>query len=117
MAFDKSPSAWLGAGYTTGTDTIILTTRNAAGAKCLIELDNGEAQADDGDIRAIVHALCEAIFVAWKAQAAEDLPARMTMTRRITAAPNSTALTVDYAIRLSITPTLPGYMHVTPEPS
>jgi len=117
MAFDKSPSAWLGAGYTTGTNTIILNTNDAASNKLLAELEDDEAHATTGDIRAIVHALCEAIFVAWNAQAAADRPARMSVTRRISGAPNSTELTVDYAIRLSVTPAAPGSMNVTPEPS
>jgi len=104
MAFDKKPSTWLGAGYATGTNTVIFNTNAAASNKLLAELEDAEAHATTGDIRAVVHALCEALFVAWNAQASADRPTRMTISKSMVGAPNGTDLNVSYQINLTLTP-------------
>jgi hypothetical protein len=82
MAFDKNPVTWLGAGYTTGTNTIIFNTSNAATNQTLPQLTNTEATAGAaGDIREIMFAMVDKFYNAYNAAAVADRPNKLSILR------------------------------------
>jgi hypothetical protein len=83
MAFDKNPATWLGAGYTTGTNTIIFNTSNAATNQTLPQLTNAEAAvgANAGDIREIMFAMVDKFYNAYNAAAVADRPNKLSILR------------------------------------
>jgi hypothetical protein len=115
MAFNKAPSAWLGAGYSadSANDEITFTTADAGSDIGLPELTNAEADETTGDVRAIAHALVERLFQVWNATATADRPVRMSVFRSLNGAPNGTDLIANYSIQFTLTPEV----EVADEPS
>ena len=75
MAFSKTPTGWLGNGYSEdGNDLTIPLS-------ALPELSAGEADAATGDIRKILFALCSAMEAKFASLALADRPAKMTITK------------------------------------
>lgn len=112
MAFDPSPSAWLGAGYNLTTNTIAMNTANAVTNVTLPQLTNAEADPVTGDIRAVVHAVNEAFFQAWQATAAEDRPQRLKVNRSVTPIQGTNRLRYQYSLDIE----LDAAVEVAPEP-
>jgi hypothetical protein len=86
---DKSPAAWLGAGYDASTGKISFNTANAASNQTLPQLTDTEADETTGDIRKVLFALIDGIFTKYDAKySALDTaarPSKVTFTRSATA--------------------------------
>ena len=82
MAFDKTPSTWLGAGYDgDGTNHLIkLNTNTASSNKTLELIEDSDAHETTGDIRKIALAISEAFWQAWLAQGS-NLPSQFRLTK------------------------------------
>jgi hypothetical protein len=115
MAFNKAPSAWLGAGYSadSANDEITFTTADAGSDIGLPQLTNAEAHATTGDVRAIAHALVERLFQVWNATQGADRPVRMSLFKNLGQAPNGVDLIVNYQFQFQVTP----QVEVADEPS
>jgi hypothetical protein len=113
MAFNPSPSAWLGPGYSLDSNEIKFTTADASSDVALPELTDVEAHPTTGDIRSVVHGICEAIADAWAATPQADRPVRMTINRSAVLDNSTGNLTYTYGISLVTTPAV----EVADEPS
>lgn len=82
MAFDPTPSTWLGAGYTLGSNQAKFTTASAGSNVTATELTDAEANPTTGDIRKIFYALCAMMYAAWLAVSSGNRPQRMTLQRQ-----------------------------------
>jgi hypothetical protein len=82
---DKSPAAWLGAGYNASTGKIELNTNTAATNKLLTELTDAEADETTGDIRKLLFGILDGLYTQFNSKnsalAAADRPQRITFTR------------------------------------
>lgn len=86
MAFtDKSPSAWLGAGYNATSGKIELNTNDAVSDKLLPELTDSEADENSGDIGRLLYGLVDGVYAKLQAKnealLAGDRPTRFTFSR------------------------------------
>lgn len=79
MAFDKTPTVLLGAGYSADSSTLTFTIANYA------ELTNAEADEATGDSRKIIFALLEGIAKRFEATLVADRPSKMRLTTGTTA--------------------------------
>jgi hypothetical protein len=75
MAFDDTPTGWLGAGYSEDGTDITLPIAS------LPELTAEEADAANGDIRKILYAFAHAMHVKYNALPAADRPSKMTISK------------------------------------
>ena len=107
MAFTKTPSTWLGAGYSasSGSNTTTLTTSNATSNVTLAELTNTEANSSTGDIRKIILAFVEQFYRAYSATATADRPLKMTIGRNIVAGQDNVN-TANYTFSFTLSPTV-----------
>lgn len=74
MAFEKKPTAWLGAEYAATNEEMAIPLAS------LPELTAGEADENTGDIRKILYALCVAMREKFASLPAGDRPAKMTIS-------------------------------------
>lgn len=100
MAFNPAPSAWLGAGYSLGTNQVVFNTA-AHGTPCLAELSNADGNATTGNIRSIAFAICEKMFKSWALTAVDSRPTRMTISRN-TSEDASGNLVKDFTFRFYV---------------
>lgn len=114
MAFDKTPSTWLGPGYTLVSHVAGFTTATAGSNIALPQLSDTEANATTGDIREIAFALMEALYTAWVAQGAAGRPVEMTIAKNVSPNPATGVLTNQYIVTIATTVLT---QNVTPEPS
>ena len=103
MAFtDKSPSAWLGAGYNSATGKIELNTNNAGSNKLLTELTDDEADETTGDIRKLVFGIVDGLYTQFinknSQLAAADRPQRISFTRSTSVNDVTGIITRSYSI-------------------
>lgn len=80
MAFNPAPSAWFPTGYSLGTNQIIFNTSNH-GSPALPDVSNTDGNATTGDIREVMHGICEAFAQAWNAIDIADRPGKMMISR------------------------------------
>ena len=81
MAVDASPSNWLGAGYSLGTNQAIFNTSNH-GTPCLSEVTNAQANASTGDVRQLIMGILDKLYAKYLTTVAgTDRPTKMTMFR------------------------------------
>ena len=74
MAFDKKPSTWIPDWSENGTNiTVPIAT--------FTEMTADEADADTGDIRRVLFAICEELYQKWLATAAADRPGKLSIYR------------------------------------
>src|SRR5882724_11414548 len=92
MAFDPTPSVWLGAGYSLSSSVAGFNTNTAGSNKLLVQLTDALANATTGNIRSIMMAMCEAYFQAWQTQGTSAQPTKMTISRSTTTGPASTTV-------------------------
>lgn len=92
MAFDPKPSSWLDNWSEDGTH---ITLPIAS----LPQLTAAEADADTGDIRKVLFALCEKLWNEWNARAVADRPSQMTISKSASTSAGSGLLTHTYTLR------------------
>lgn len=82
MAFDSTPSIWLGAGYTLAAHVVGFTTSDAGANEILSRLTDAQANATTGDIRQIFSAFCHAMQAAYDTIGAvpANLPTKMVLS-------------------------------------
>lgn len=102
MAFDKSPSTWLGAGYTLGTNAVSLKTANAGSDVALPNLTDEEADPSTGDIRKVMEAFCSAFYEAWVATSEEDRPQMMQLFKNAQAIPDSNQVQIQFGFIFTV---------------
>jgi|LauGreDrversion2_6_1035139.scaffolds.fasta_scaffold31484_2 hypothetical protein len=107
MAYTKTPTTWLGAGYSanSGSNTVTFTTGTASTNVTVAELTNTEANASTGDIRKIMLAFVEQFYRAYNATATADRPLKMTITRNIVAGQDNVN-TANYQFSFTLSPTV-----------
>lgn len=89
MAFDPLPPAWIDSWSEDGTNiTIPLAS--------FPEMTAGEADATTGDVRKVLYAICEKLWVEWSTRASADLPTKMTISRASTVNEATDAVTKRY---------------------
>lgn len=89
MAFDPLPPAWMDSWSEDGT-TISVPIASFP------EMTAAEADATTGDIRKVLFAMCEKLWVEWSSRATADLPAKMTISRSSTVNEATDAITKRY---------------------
>ena len=104
MAFDPSPTAWLGAGYSLASSEIKLKTVTAGSNITLPEVTDTEANASTGDIRKVAFGIDEALYQAFNSKAVADRPAKMTRTRSDTVNSSTGVITRRYTSTYYISP-------------
>ena len=92
MAFDPKPSSWLDNWSEDGTS---ITLPIAS----LPELTAAEADADTGDIRKVLFALCEKLWSEWNGRDAADRPSQMSLTKATSTSASSGLITHTYTLR------------------
>ena len=104
MAFNKTPTTWLGAGYSASSvnNTITLTTGDATTNITLPELTNAEANASTGDIKKIILAVVEKFYDKYNTTVLADRPAKMMISRVIVAGQDNTN-TATYQFTFALT--------------
>jgi len=107
MAFtDKSPAAWLGAGYNASTGKIELNTNTAAANKLLTELTDAEANETTGDIRKLLFGIIDGLYTGFNNKnsqlAAADRPQRTAFTRSTSFNDATGIITRSYSISFQL---------------
>lgn len=97
MAFNASPSTWLGAGYTVASNQARFNTASAASNVVLDKLTDAQADPTTGDIRDVFRALCYAMWESWDDQSQGNRPVKMKVDRS-TVATNNTVLQETYTL-------------------
>ena len=110
MAFNATPSGWLGAGYTvsgSGTTAAINfgISGNTAVGEALPQITSSEANASTGDIRKIYYGLVEALFQAYLAKANADQPNRMTLSKSASVNSTTGLITANYSFQFVLAAT------------
>ena len=119
MAFtDKSPAAWLGAGYNSSTGKIELNTFDAPTNKLLIELTDAEADETTGDIRKLMFGVIEGLYTKIKPKLdsldAANRPSQFTFFRSNSVADDG-GVTRVYNFTFRLAP--PSAVEVADEPT
>jgi hypothetical protein len=78
----------------------------------LAELTDAEGNATTGDIRAVAHALAEALYQAWLIKPTADRPTRMNVIRSVQPVQDSNMVQYQYFITITAT----ASVEVAPEP-
>ena len=104
MAFTKTPSTWLGAGYTlsgSGATAAINFGINGNTAPTFTEITAAEAHATTGDIRFILYGILEGIFVKYQAVAAvpANLPNRLSVSKSSSVNSTTGLITTNYSVQ------------------
>jgi len=107
MAFtDKSPAAWLGAGYNSTTGKIELNTNSAFTNKLLTELTDAEADETTGDIRKLLFGVLDGLYTQFNSKnsalATADRPQRVTFTRNTSVSDITGLITRNYSLSFQL---------------
>lgn len=118
MAFtDKTPAAWLGAGYNTQFGKIELNTNDAASDKLLPELTDSEADENSGDIGRLLYGLVDGVYAKLQAKNSElpvaDRPSRFNFSRATNVNETTGLITKNYNFTFTLQAT---GVDVAPEP-
>jgi hypothetical protein len=104
MAFDKTPSVWLGAGYSHASHAISLNTADASSDQLLTILTDADADETTGDIRQIIRSVLYMLDVKWAVQdAGDDLPAKMRFRKSLGLNSSAGEVTETYVIEFDVT--------------
>jgi hypothetical protein len=98
MPYSAVPTTFFGAGYSVGTNTIIMNTADAGSNKTLAQLTDVEAHATTGDFRKIVFAIMEMLAVKWEATAVADRPTKLSITKSSSLNSQTGAITNAYTV-------------------
>jgi hypothetical protein len=91
MAFAKVPTAWLPNWTLTDTNTKI-----SVPIASFAELTSAEADGTTGDIRKIVFAFMEALWLEWNSLATADRPTKWNMTKAASVNTSTGITTIQY---------------------
>jgi hypothetical protein len=108
MAFNATPSGWLGSGYTvsgSGTTAAINFGISGNTNETLSEITTAEANATTGDIRKIYYGIVEKLYQAYLAKATADRPNRMVLTRSSSVDSTTGLITSTYSIQFVLAAT------------
>ena len=110
MAFNSTPSGWLGAGYTvsgSGTTAAINfgISGNTAVGEALPEITSTEANATTGDIRKIYYGMIEKMYQSFLGKAVADRPNRMSISKGASVDATTGLITTNYSIQFVLAPT------------
>jgi hypothetical protein len=112
MSADIKPSTWLGAGYTLSVSKVGLNTSNH-GTPTLPQLTDAKADPTTGDIRDVLFAIVDAMYVKWLALGAAGQTTQMRLSKSV-GADSSGSLSYEYRQSFTLTPG--GIYTITPEP-
>jgi hypothetical protein len=107
MAFDPTPSAFFGAGYTEdGTTTTHKLQLNSSGhtTPLLAEVTEAEADPTTGDWRKIIFGLIEMIYQKFIALAEADKPNKVNLTRSSSINETTGEITRFYTFTFKVAP-------------
>jgi hypothetical protein len=103
---EKSPAAWLGAGYNSATGKIELNTNNAATNKLLTELTDAEADETTGDIRKLLFGVVDGLYTQFNSKnsalATADRPQRVAFTRATSVNDATGLITRSYSVSFQL---------------
>jgi hypothetical protein len=110
MAFNATPSGWLGSGYTvsgSGTTAAINfgISGNTAVGEALPEITAIEANATTGDIRKIYYGIIEKLYLSYSGKATADRPNRMTISKSSSVDSTTGLITTNYNIQFVLAAT------------
>ena len=108
MAFNATPSGWLGSGYTlsgSGTTAAINFGISGNTNETLPQLTTAEANASTGDIRKIYYGIVEQLYQAYIGKATADRPNRMVLTRSSSVDSTTGLITSTYSIQFVLAAT------------
>ena len=98
MAFVKTPNTWFANWSEDGTD---ITVPIASFPQMSVD----EADGATGDIRNIVHAIVERLWVKWRDLATLDKPTKMTMNKSTSVNSTTGEITNTYTLTMKTTVT------------
>ena len=108
MAFNATPSGWLGAGYTlSGSGTTAAVNFGISGNTnaTLPEITTAEANATTGDIRKIYYGIVEQLYQSYLAKATADRPNRMAISKSSNVDATTGFITTNYTIQFVLAAT------------
>ena len=108
MAFNPTPSGWLGAGYTlsgSGTTAAINFGISGNTNETLPEITSIEAHATNGDIRKIYYGIVEKLYQSFLGKAIADRPNRMTISKGSGVDTTTGLITTTYTIQFVLAAT------------
>jgi hypothetical protein len=108
MAFNATPSGWLGAGYTlsgSGTTAAINFGISGNTNETLPEITSIEAHATNGDIRKIYYGIVEKLYQSYLAKADADKPNRMSLSKSSSVNSTTGLITTTYSIQFVLAAT------------
>ena len=108
MAFNPTPSGWLGAGYTlsgSGTSAAVNFGISGNTNETLPEITPAEANTTNGDVRKIYYGIVEKLFQSYLAKATADRPNRMTISKSAFVSGDTGLITTTYNIQFVLAPT------------
>jgi len=108
MAFNATPSGWLGSGYTlsgSGTTAAINFGISGNTNETLPQITTAEANASTGDIRKIYYGIVEQLYQAYIGKATADRPNRMVLTRSSSVDATTGLITSTYSIQFVLAAT------------
>lgn len=110
MAFNATPSGWLGAGYSvtgSGTSAAIKMgiSGNTVDGETLPEITSSEANATTGDIRKIYYGLAEKMYKSYLDKATADLPNRMSFSKSSSVNSTTGLITTNYTFQFVLAAT------------
>ncbi|HEY3898927.1 MAG TPA: hypothetical protein VGM54_09960 [Chthoniobacter sp.] len=98
MAFNPAPEAWLGTFTSDGTNLTVPIANFPS-------LTSGEANPSTGDIRKMMHWICETLNAAWVAAGAAGQPVEMQINKGQALNPSTGQITVTYSLTFVLAPT------------
>lgn len=103
---DKSPAAWLGAGYNSSSGKIELNTNDAVTNKLLTELTDAEADEAAGDIRKLLFGIIDGLYTQFNSKnsvlATADRPQRVAFTRSTSVNDATGVMTRSYSVSFQL---------------
>lgn len=108
MAFNATPSGWLGAGYTlsgSGTTAAINFGISGNTNATFPEITTTEANATTGDIRKIYYGIIEQLAKAYSDKATADRPNRMAISKSSNVDSNTGLITANYSFQFVLAAT------------
>ena len=110
MAFNATPSGWLGAGYTlsgSGTTAAINfgISGNTAVGEAFPQITSAEANASNGDIRKIYYGIVEQLYQAYLGKATADRPNRLSLSKSSNVDSTTGLITTNYTIQFVLAAT------------
>jgi hypothetical protein len=108
MAFNSTPSGWLGAGYTlsgSGTTAAINFGINGNTNATLPEITTAEANATTGDIRKIYYGIIDQLAKAYSDKATADQPNRLVVNKSASVNSATGLITTSYTFQFVLAAT------------